>query len=251
MPYTFVVTNTGNVTLTGITVTDPMCDAAPAFQSGDTNNDAMLQTTETWTYTCDHTVTQAEIDAGGNLSNTVTADSTESEPDTDSHEIPIVKPVPAQITPTNTSCTQFNSGTAATLSELQYSVKSGKVNQVNPGVFFYWVKVTAVAGSNTFTINQAITSSNNNFNHFFKQAAGSFAYTSNCVKVQNARISTSNGVTTVTFNASSAGTYIIGIKYNSKSVQGFSAPTPNTTVHYTFTLAGSPSSTQGLDLKKK
>ena len=28
VPYTFVVTNTGNQTLTGTTVTDPNCDAA-------------------------------------------------------------------------------------------------------------------------------------------------------------------------------------------------------------------------------
>ena len=162
-----------------------------------------------------------------------------------------VQPVPSQITPTATTCSQFNSGTAPTLSELQYAVKSGKVSSVAPGVFFYWVKVTAVAGNNSFTINQAITSSNNNFNHFFTQTSGSFAYTSGCVKI-NANISTSSsGVTTVSFNASSAGTYIIGIKYDSASVKGFNAPSPNTTVHYTFTLGGSPSSTQGLDLKKK
>jgi len=57
-------------------------------------------------------------------------------------------------------------------------------------------------------------------------------------------------VTTVTFNASSAGTYIIGIKYDATSVVGFSAPSPST-VSYTFTLTGFPSSTEGLDLAKK
>jgi hypothetical protein len=89
VPYTFVVTNPGNVTLTGITVTDPNCSAAPAYVSGDLNTDSMLQTSESWTYTCNHTVTQAEIDAGGNLSNTVTADSDQSAPDTDDLDIPI------------------------------------------------------------------------------------------------------------------------------------------------------------------
>jgi hypothetical protein len=123
------------------------------------------------------------------------------------------------------------------------------VSQVNPGVFFYWVQVNASAGSNTFTIDQAITTGNFD-SHFFSQAAGSFVYTSDCSKI-NATISTSGGVTTITFNASSAGTYIIGIKYDATSVTGFSAPSPGTTVHYTFTLTGFPSSTEGLDLVKK
>src|SRR5258706_344043 len=89
VPYTFTVTNIGNVTLTGITVVDAKCNAGPTYQSGDTNTDSKLQTTETWIYTCSHTVTQAEIDAGGNLHNLVTADSAESAPDTDTKDIPV------------------------------------------------------------------------------------------------------------------------------------------------------------------
>ena len=91
VPYSFVVTNVGNMTLTGITVTDPNCNAAPVYVSGDLNTDSKLQLTESWTYTCSHTVSQAEIDLGGNLSNTVTADSVESAPDTDSLNIPITQ----------------------------------------------------------------------------------------------------------------------------------------------------------------
>jgi hypothetical protein len=158
--------------------------------------------------------------------------------------------VPSQITPTGTTCNQFRAGTATTLSAVQYSVKNGLVSQVNPGVFFYWVEVSASAGSNTFTIDQAITTGNFD-SHFFSQASGSFVYNSGCTKVQNATISTSGGVTTVTFNASSAGTYIIGVKYDTGSVVGFSAPSPGTTVSYTFTLTGFPTSTKGLNLVKK
>ena len=129
-------------------------------------------------------------------------------------------------------------------------MKNGSVFQVSPGVFFYWVKVTATAGSNTFTINQTITTGNYDSN-FFSQANGSFVYTSGCTKVSTQSISTSGGVTTVTFNASSAGTYIIGIKYDASSVAGFTAPSPGTTVHYTFTTSSTPGSTSGLDLMKK
>ena len=155
--------------------------------------------------------------------------------------------VVAQITPTATTCNQFASGTAATLSELLYTVKGGKIGTVSPGVFFYWVKVTAVAGANTFTINQTITTGN--FRTPFKFASGSSAWNSNCAKITTT-VTQSNGTVTVNFNAASAGTVYIGIKYDSGSVKGATAPIP-TTVHYDFSTTGVPGSTQGLDLKKK
>jgi hypothetical protein len=157
----------------------------------------------------------------------------------------------SKITPTATTCSQFGGGTAETLSQLNYSVRNGLVSSVNPGVFFYWVKVTATAGSNTFTINQTITTGNFD-SHYFNQASGSFVYTNfpSCTKVAIQSITTSGGVTTVTFTAPTAGTYIIGVKYDSKSVVGFAAPSPTTTVHYDFTTAGVSGSTSGVDLVK-
>ena len=65
VPYTFTVSNAGNQTLTGITVNDLNCNAAPVYVSGDTNEDSKLQTSEIWKYTCDHTVTQAEVELEG------------------------------------------------------------------------------------------------------------------------------------------------------------------------------------------
>ncbi len=54
--YTFTVTNVGNVSLTGVTVTDPNCDVAPVLVSGDTGADGVLPPgvppVETWVYTC-------------------------------------------------------------------------------------------------------------------------------------------------------------------------------------------------------
>ena len=102
VPYSFTVTNTGNITLNSITVSDPNCGAAPAYQSGDTNADSKLDLRETWNYTCSRTVTQAEVDAGSNLSNTVTADSTESSSDTDTLDIPIIQSPSLVVTKTGT-----------------------------------------------------------------------------------------------------------------------------------------------------
>ena len=75
--YTFVVTNTGNVSLSNVVVNDPLLGgvvAGPA--SGDTDTDTELDVTETWTYTASYTITQADIDNGG-VTNaaTVVADS--------------------------------------------------------------------------------------------------------------------------------------------------------------------------------
>ncbi len=112
VPYTFTLTNTGNVTLTGVTVTDPMCSAAPTRQSGDTNNDNQLQTTETWIYTCNHTVTQAEVDTGGSLTNTVTADSVESVQDTDTLNIPVTQTPGVNIAKTPATQSVASGGTA-------------------------------------------------------------------------------------------------------------------------------------------
>ena len=86
------------------------------------------------------------------------------------------------------------------MSELLYTTKSGKINSVAPGVFFYWIKVTRGGWiANTFTINQAVTPAT--FTHFFNQASGSFVFNSNCAKVATQSIDTSNGVTTVNFTA--------------------------------------------------
>jgi hypothetical protein len=61
---------------------------------------------------------------------------------------------------------------------------------------------------------------------------------------------TTTGAVSVSFNAPVAGTYIISLKYNSKSIAGATAPSPGTTVHYNFAISGDPGSTQGLDLIK-
>jgi hypothetical protein len=93
VPYSFTVTNPGSVELTGVTVSDAKCDAGSlSGPTGDANKDGKLQTSETWTYTCTHTVTQAEFNAGGSLANTVKAESRESSPATDTKTIPIVPP---------------------------------------------------------------------------------------------------------------------------------------------------------------
>jgi hypothetical protein len=63
--YTYVVTNTGNVDLTGVTVSDNKCSPLTG-PTGDTGSDGVLGLTETWTYTCTTSLTET-------TTNTVTA----------------------------------------------------------------------------------------------------------------------------------------------------------------------------------
>ena len=99
--YSYLVTNTGNVTLTGISLSD------------DNDNDDMscpfttLAPAGTMTCTATHTFTQAELDAGGTLDNTVTASSNEAPDATDDLSIPITQ---------NASMTVEKSSTTTSLS---------------------------------------------------------------------------------------------------------------------------------------
>ena len=72
--YTFTVTNTGNTPLDSITVQDNLAGTG-VYQSGDTDNDGMLETNETWIYTASYTIPQDQFNS---VTNTVTACGTAS-----------------------------------------------------------------------------------------------------------------------------------------------------------------------------
>jgi hypothetical protein len=159
----------------------------------------------------------------------------------------------SQITPTSVNCKEFSTGTAKTLNAVRYSVKQGLINQTDTGGFEYWVTVTAAAGSNTFVINQSITTGN--FSKLFAISSGSAVYNSGCRAIKGATFtqSSTNGTTgtiTATFSAPSAGTYYIKLKFDASSVVGQPPPSPST-VGYSFDTIGVPGSTAGLSLIKK
>ena len=94
--YVITMTNTGNISLTGVTVTDQVEAYAPSgatYVSGDTSNPGVLDVGETWVYTASHTLTQADLDTlgGGNgyLDNTATGDTLETRPKSDSERVPL------------------------------------------------------------------------------------------------------------------------------------------------------------------
>src|SRR5262249_17867863 len=145
-------------------------------------------------------------------------------------------------------CQQFRGGTAQSLSSVSYAVDPmGKIKDVKPDAFLYWVAVTVPAGSNTFTVTQTITTGN--FNTLFNiEKPMSKVFDSNCHDAHG-MFTQNGGTVTVTFNAPAAGTYYIQLKFKTDAINHKPAPSP-TTVHYEFMTTGVPGSTSGLDLAR-
>ena len=86
----------GNAAIAGVVVDDPFTtNEAPvlngAFNVGDTDQDNLLDVTETWQYTASHQVTQAELDAGTAIVNTATVTGTGATPDDDDASVAVAQ----------------------------------------------------------------------------------------------------------------------------------------------------------------
>ena len=105
--YTVTATNTGNTTLSGIGLLDQLTQGgvARSFSAGplvmgDTNGDGALDVGETWVYTASFAVTQAEIDDGGVIRNSVSFDSAETPSQSDVVETSVTQSPTLDLTKT-------------------------------------------------------------------------------------------------------------------------------------------------------
>ena len=103
--YAITVSNTGNMTLTDVVVTDAGVTNLAAvdidedgFNDGDGNGDGKLDVGETWSYTAEHTVTAAELAAGGTLTNTASVTTHQGASASDSASVTVVPPPVAEMT---------------------------------------------------------------------------------------------------------------------------------------------------------
>jgi uncharacterized repeat protein (TIGR01451 family) len=91
--YSIIVTNTGDIDLTNVTVMDSLIALAGPLESK--NKDNVLEVGETWTYTGKYTVTQNDIDTDGGcdgyIDNTATVNCDQLDPKSDSARVPIEK----------------------------------------------------------------------------------------------------------------------------------------------------------------
>jgi hypothetical protein len=146
----------------------------------------------------------------------------------------VTKSPTSQITPASATCTQFAGGTAASLSDITYSMKGGKVTSASPGFFDYWLKVTSTGGTQTVPITQFT----NETSRPFLKASGGGIFSATCANAPGA-ITQSGGVATARFNGGSAGTvWYIEIRFSTTHVIGESSPRPSTSVLYLIRARG-------------
>jgi hypothetical protein len=158
----------------------------------------------------------------------------------------------SQITAGDSTCSQFNAGTATTLSSILYTTKGTTISDVDQGAMWYWLSFSTSAGPQSFTITQATNyAPNPPANGFFVQGGGTSAFDSSCNSLAT---STSGGTVgnptvTVSFTAPAAGTYIIRVKLQAGRTIVGSSPASTTSgfsYNYTFATTGVSGSTQGL-----
>ena len=248
--YTYGLTNSGNVTLTGpFVITDDKIGTVTCGTAANTlAPGASFAGTCTGTYTIQ--AGDVKVTNDGSVTNhaTATAKDPQGGTVTSNQAQATVNQIAGtgRIAPTATTCQDFVNGTAGDLNEILYNLKGQTINSVAPGVLFYYSLVT-LSGTAPHTISVTQTT-NPAFTLFGIQQNQAVLYSyPGCVKLTN----NASG----SFSGLSNGTYVVGIKYDPSTVVGKTKPGGNGQVVYTFTtfVDGSPvlSSPDSLTLKQK
>lgn len=157
----------------------------------------------------------------------------------------------AGIYPTAVSCNTFQSG-SVNMTEVCYAVSRGKISNVTPGAIFYYGYITAPSSS--FTIDIAQTSQLSNFKLFSVfQSNQAILWDAACSKKSTGTQPTTGQARISVTGAIAGRTYIVNVKYDSKSVVGSTisgTPPINT---YTFSMkvngVAVPSSSVSIQMK--
>jgi hypothetical protein len=88
--YTFTVTNTGDVTLKDVSVSDAKCTSAPVRKAGET--DTSFDPGDVWTYTCQKTITADTSDPLHNVAKACGEYGESKVCDSDDHDVDILHP---------------------------------------------------------------------------------------------------------------------------------------------------------------
>jgi hypothetical protein len=203
------------------------------------------------TITVNHTTTDADCPSITNTAVVHTPESAEetgSELDDNSstatitvHCAPPPPPPGGNITPTGTTCQQFRDGTAADLNAILYGLKSGVINNVAPGIGFYFVRWTSTGAA------ISIVQTDNGSTPAFGVQSVQVYTASDCTRVDRG-LSISTGTTTTIGGTTSGTEYIARLAFDPNTVKGSADPG---TVTYTYTTTGIANSTDTILLAPK
>src|SRR5262249_42270271 len=149
-----------------------------------------------------------------------------------------------QITPTATTCDQYRTGTAPDLNQLNYIVKGAAINNVSPGVFFYYTRIVAPSSSFTITVTQSNAPTAGSCSSWrpidWQNAANANLYSATCGSRSSSNsFDPVTGTVTMSVTGATAGeTLIVGIKYSPGSLKGQSVCRPHPTEMYSFSDSG-------------
>jgi uncharacterized repeat protein (TIGR01451 family) len=262
--FTITVKNNGAGAATGVTITDPL--PGNTGLSWTISPAASGCSISTGTLTCNvgvlaagqsssvHVTSPTTTSSCATINNTATVTATNDDGGSASASVTVRCPVGGRLTPTATTCQDFASGTAADLNEILYGVKGGKINNVAPGVLFYYTTFTAPS-TGSFVVQIVQTKNNSNMPFMGVQQSQVTLYNSGCGVISRSG-SVSSGTITVNVTGATKGqVFIIGVKYDPGSVTGTSVSNPLPTVHYDFaTQIGGTTvdkDADGLNLKPK
>jgi hypothetical protein len=164
---------------------------------------------------------------------------------------PWVNSIAGQILETGTTCEQYVNGTAIELNEVIYRLKQGVINNVAPGVFFYYTTFTAPSADFTLDVVQ---SSVPPFTPFDVQNTEQVRlFNGDCSMPTVTFTSTINGQVTVNITGAAEGdVFVLSVKYETGTVIGLADPG---TTHYSYTTVVEnqivDKNKNGLDLKEK
>jgi uncharacterized repeat protein (TIGR01451 family) len=132
---------------------------------------------------------------------------------------------------TTTTCSDYvGQASGIVLDQINYSVSGGTIDQgINPGVFFYYTTITTTTANQVVTVSESHTGTAANFQVHNTEAK---LYTADCNNSTDGTLTPDS--TGATYTIATPGTYVIGIKYDSKSIAGTAAPVPSS-ITYTFT----------------
>ena len=196
--------------------------------------------------------------------NTVTADGAFDDPasttaSANASDTVLVEDCGGNLFHTGTTCRQYLGidppvGLAGQeITEILFGVKSGKINSISPGVFFYYTTVEGNGGILTALINQIPPATYPN-PYSIQQNNQVIVYDANCNKLSDVSLSVADGDATVTINGTTAGAdYIISVKYDTGSLRGLTPPAGTVTYNFQTEVGGIvvDEDDDGLDLRAK